>query len=97
MDIKYILQTASYIATSSERHCDEYNVALYSLYKGLSRETLQTLIQLINNGPVNNSKIISGLSKELLIELKLAQNIVINKEEGWTAATLLGLDVYNMI
>lgn len=55
---------------------------------------IDTLVGLVERGPLWDGDIPSKADRDSLIEQGLAIRVVVNGEDGWTAATYQGRDAY---
>lgn len=55
---------------------------------------IDTLIALVERGPLWDGDVPSKSGRDDLIERGLAQRVVVRGEDGWTAATYAGRDAY---
>lgn len=53
-----------------------------------------TLVALVENGPLWDGDVPSKTQRDELIEIGLAVRIVVHAGDGWTAATYAGRDAY---
>ena len=60
----------------------------------LSGAEKDTLICLVESGPLWDGDVPSKHGRDLLLEKGLAVKIVVNGEDGWQAATYLGREAY---
>jgi hypothetical protein len=85
-----IFDKPRYVGLDDERYgqlCDE-------LSKELTAAQVESLGQLVKNGPVWDGDVISKQTRGELLDLRLASRAVIKGEEGYTVANYVGAKVY---
>lgn len=65
--------------------------------KTLGAGELDTLVALIERGPLWDGDVPSKRGRDALIEMGLAVRVVVGGEDGWQAATYTGRDVYKAL
>ncbi len=58
---------------------------------------IDTLVALVENGPLLDGDVPSKAGRNDLIEMGLAVRVVVKLEDGFTAATYAGRDVYKQL
>jgi len=88
------IRNTSLIMDTEDQCSEEYAKAAKLLKAELITHNAQ-LDQLINKGPVDDGDIMSKSDRDALIHLGLATKVAVKGEQGFTAATYKGWDVFH--
>ena len=72
----------------------EYTDECDRVASALTWGQVDTLVALVESGPLFDGDVPSPTARNELIELRVAARVIVNGDDGYTAATYFGRDVY---
>lgn len=89
-----IVQQALAVLAKHDQCSAEYDVAVFALHHAIRASHGESLMQLVEHGPIWDGDVISKSRRDDLIRWRLATRVCVKGEQGFTAATYRGWAVH---
>lgn len=95
MNRKEMVEACVEIINSADP-CDPiWDVAVFAISHALTGQQQASLVQLVENGPIEDGGVLSKSARTDLIKMGLVSKAIVKGEEGYQVANYRGFAVYN--